>query len=113
SELGGFFQLGMEYSRLSELQGEVFNLQNAFQWHITPTDYLRYPKYDAEFPRFSVGVTLSKPKSRGAVHLVREDGQQTGYDVRIDPNYLGEATDYHRMLEAIQWTRKAIGGLVG
>ena len=113
SELGGFFQLGMEYSRLSELQGEVFDWPNAFQWHITPTDYLRYPKYDTEFPRFSVGVTLSKPNSRGAVHLVREDDQQTGYDVRIDPNYLGEATDYHRMLEAIQWTRKAIGGLVG
>jgi choline dehydrogenase-like flavoprotein len=113
SELGGFFQLGIENAGVSECQGKSIDWPNAFQWHITPTDYLRYPKYDTELPRFSVGVTLSKPKSRGAIHLLREEGQQTGFDVRIDPNYLGDTADYNRMLEAIQWTRKAIGDLLG
>lgn len=113
SELGGFFQLGMEHSRLSEYRGEAFDWPNAFQWHITPTDYLRYPKHDNEFPMFSVGVTLSKPRSRGAVQVFKEEKQQSGFDVRIDPNYFGDTADYNRMLEAIQWTRRAIDDSLG
>ncbi len=113
SELGGFFQLGMEHSRLSEYRGKAIDWPNAFQWHITPTDYLRYPKYDTEFPMFSVGVTLSKPRSRGVVRVFKEDDQKSGFDVRIDPNYFGDKADYNRMLEAIQWTRKAIDDSLG
>lgn len=110
SEYGGFFDAHgtsgeLEVSGSTGLSSRgTLGASPVFQWHVTPTDYLRYPRYKAEYPAISVGVSLCKPRSRGAVRIRRNDGCNGGTELLIDPNYLGDEGDYIALRKAVHST---------
>lgn len=118
SEYGGFFDAHGRCVDLGKSQREDLSLRGnlgaspVFQWHVTPTDYLRYPRYKAEYPTISVGVSLCKPRSRGAVRIRRDDARDGGTELLIDPNYLGDEADYVALREAVLSTRRILKSLV-
>lgn len=118
SEYGGFFDAhgaceGLGVSRSAGLSsGGILGATPVFQWHVTPTDYLRYPRYKAEYPMISVGVSLCKPRSRGALRIRRSDGSEGGAELLIDPNYLGDEEDYVALRKAVHSTREHLRRLI-
>ena len=98
-------QGGPKSSNLAELGAWIDPLgipSEQFQWHITPTHYLAYPKIPNAQPCVSIGVTQSHPRSVGSV-LPDPSNRSL---VRIDPNYLSEPEDRAAFLRAIHWTRE-------
>jgi len=82
---------------------------NSFQWHITPTHYLSYPRVVVHEPCISVGLTQSKPRSigqilPGSLRWSNAEGS-TGMTLAIDPQYLSNEEDWADYLRAIRWTR--------
>lgn len=75
-----------------------FSSDDVFQWHVTPTDYLRYPAASAH-PACTLGVSLTRPRSRGRVSL-RERS------LRIDAGYLTDASDATRFIEGVARSRE-------
>jgi choline dehydrogenase len=74
-----------------------------FQLHVTPTHYLLHPESRAP-AAMTIGVNLSKPRSRGKLLWTRHDDQNE-LELQIDPAYLSDATDVRRFLEAIEFAR--------
>lgn len=118
SEYGGFFDahgtcgdMGMSGSAGLSSHG-TSGASPVYQWHVTPTDYLRYPRYKAEYPTISVGVSLCKPRSRGAVRIRRDDGSKGEIELLIDPNYLGDEGDDVALRKAVLSTRGIIRRLI-
>ena len=98
-------QGGPKSSNLAELGAWIDPLgmpSEQFQWHITPTHYLAYPKIPNAQPCVSIGVTQSHPQSVGSVL----PGPSNGSLVRIDPNYLSEPDDRTAFQRAIHWSRE-------
>jgi choline dehydrogenase len=73
-----------------------------FQWHITPTHYLAYPKIPNAQPCVSIGVTQSHPQSVGSVLPDPSNRSR----VLIDPNYLSVPDDRTAFQRAIHWSRE-------
>ncbi len=119
AELGGYFRLPNE-SNATQSTLSLGDAAPDFQWHVTPTHYLEYPNRPESTGAMSVAVSLSRPKSRGCVRLVRTDDRNSTskFCLAIDPAYLSASEDLAKMLQAIQWTRarlasSAMSELVG
>ncbi|MFM8571294.1 MAG: GMC family oxidoreductase [Pirellula sp.] len=88
---------GPKSSNLAELGAFIHPhgvATDSFQWHITPTHYLGYPRIPNSQACISVGISLCKPKSSGWI-----------LPDRIDPQYLSDPSDWQAYLQAIEWTR--------
>jgi choline dehydrogenase len=118
SEYGGFFDpfVGTQGVRVANCGGlasrDGMKLDSAFQWHVTPTNYLRYPRYRAEYPAISVGVSLCKPRSRGRVWVRRSVESGTSVELQVDPNYFGDPGDLDALHDAVLWTRGVLNRLI-
>lgn len=108
--------LGPKSSNLAELGAFIDpdgNPRNSFQWHITPTHYLAYPRISIPHPCISIGITQSKPQSTGTILPERIDpmGFTRSCDsgrvaLLIDPRYLSESDDWEAFKRAIDWSRE-------
>jgi choline dehydrogenase len=113
AELGGFFRFDSTDGAASPPD---------YQWHVTPTHYLEYPRRQDPTNALSVGVTLSRPASRGSLRLVRRadthklDSRETEcagsdyseFELSIDPAYLRTQEDRDRMVDAVMETRERL-----
>lgn len=72
------------------------------QFHMTPTDYLRHPAATAP-PAMTIGVTVSRPRSRGRIWIESADPQQPP---QIDPAYLSDPHDMELLQEGIAIARR-------
>lgn len=90
-------------SNIAECGG--FDPSERFQWHVTPTDYLRYPNASAG-AAMTLGVSLTRPRSRGRVAIVSDSDSSTGLRLSIDPNYLSDQNDVTEMVEGVRLTRR-------
>jgi choline dehydrogenase len=75
------------------------------QFHLTPTDYIRYPHPDST-PSVSIGVTVSRPRSRGS--LIVAKAQDDRDSLRIDPRYLSEPDDVVALRHGIRIARQCL-----
>jgi len=95
AEVGAFLKL---------VSSEIANHQNdvteTIQLHFTPTHYLEYPTRKSPTDAWTIGVTQSKPLSRGEVRLARTD--KSKYGLSIDPKYLCEQFDLRVLVSAIR-----------
>lgn len=118
SEYGGFFNpfVGNQGARVAKSGGlasrDCLTLSSAFQWHVTPTNYLRYPRYRSEYPAISVGVSLCKPRSRGRVSVRRSEASDASVELQVDPNYFGDPGDLEALHDAVLWTRGLVNRLI-
>lgn len=74
------------------------------QIHVTPTDYLRHPGSTAA-AAMTVGVTLSRPRSRGRVWIESPDASAPP---QIDPGYLSAPGEAEQMVSAVQLARSIV-----
>ncbi|TWU03861.1 GMC family oxidoreductase [Neorhodopirellula pilleata] len=89
-------------SNIAECGG--FDREHEFQWHVTPTDYLRYPNAKAE-AAITLGVSLTRPRSRGQLRLFRDLASSSGFRLVIEAGYLDDLNDIERMIEGVRVTR--------
>lgn len=75
-----------------------------FQLHVTPTNYLTYPKQSAKAV-MTLGISLSQPTSRGSLQLSKESSNDPP---RIQTGYLSTADDREQMIQAVQFTRDLV-----
>jgi choline dehydrogenase len=85
-------------SNLAE-SGGLFH-QDSIQVHLTPTHYLSYPKDVA--PVMTVGVNVTRPKSRGSIRLAsaRYDDPPV-----IDAGYLSHESDLTGTIQGVRLAR--------
>lgn len=88
-------------SNLAECGSFAGDAAAPVQIHVTPTDYLRHPAATAG-AAMTIGVTLSRPHSRGRVWL---DTADSHVPPRIDPAYLSDPRDAEAMVAAVQLAR--------
>ncbi len=60
------------------------------QFHVTPTDYLRYP-HPSSAPALTIGVNGAWPKSRGRMWI---ESSNPLHPPKIDPQYLSNQDDF-------------------
>jgi choline dehydrogenase len=113
AELGCFFRLDSNHDVASPPD---------YQWHVTPTHYLEYPHRKIPTNAVSIGVTFSRPKSRGSIRLFRQSdtrkfsspqsgcilSQNSEFRLCIDPAYLKVQEDRDRMVDAVMETRQSL-----
>ena len=103
AELGGFFD---STSSPSDLRSHSQPLD--FQWHITPTHYLEYPRVHSERSALSFGVTAMRPLSRGRMTPcldLRSTDRAGLISWAIDPAYMTAPGELEDWVRAIAWTR--------
>ncbi|QEG38874.1 GMC family oxidoreductase [Roseimaritima ulvae] len=71
------------------------------QFHVTPTDYLRYPA-DGSTAAMTLAVTDSQPRSRGRVGI---DSSDAAAPPRIDPGYLTDDSDLDVLVAGVRLAR--------
>lgn len=90
-------------SNIAECGG--FDPEYRFQWHITPTDYLRYPSPKAG-PAMTLGVSLTQPRSRGRLRLSGNSGSVIeSHGLAIDNGYLSDEQDLVDLIEGVRRSR--------
>lgn len=103
AELGGFFD---STSSPSDLRSNSQPID--FQWHITPTHYLEYPRVHSERSALSFGVTAMRPTSRGRMTPcldLRSTDPAGPISWTIDPAYLTAPGELEEWVRALDWTR--------
>lgn len=93
---------GPAASNLAECGLIVGEAEDRLQFHVTPTDYLRYPAATAP-AAMTIGVTVSQPRSRGRIWIDSPEPQQPP---RIDPAYLSESRDMELLQEGVAVARR-------
>lgn len=89
-------------SNIAECGG--FDPECRFQWHITPTDYLRYPSPKAG-PAMTLGVSLTRPRSRGSLRLSGDNTSDASRGLAIDNGYLSDQQDLVDLIEGVRRSR--------
>ena len=90
-------------SNIAECGG--FDREVEFQWHVTPTDYLRYPNVKAN-AAMTLGVSLTQPRSRGHLRLTRDGESPSRYRLAIHAGCLDDLHDLKRMIHGVRITRQ-------
>lgn len=104
AELGGFFDSRSSSSAPSSNPQPI-----DFQWHITPTHYLEYPRVCSERSALSFGITAMRSASRGRMTPVLDlhpVNPSCAISWEIDPAYLTTPGELDDWVRAIGWTRK-------
>lgn len=71
--------------------------EQRWQLHVTPTDYLRFPK-DTRRGAMTIGVNVTRPRSRGRI-------QWSADETIIDAGYWSDNRDRVELLEGVRWVR--------
>ena len=71
-----------------------------FQIHVTPTNYLTYPKPHTDLNVMTLGVNLTQPNSCGEIEL----GDRTATP-KIHARYFDDLSDLDAMVEGVQLAR--------
>ncbi|WP_286765934.1 MULTISPECIES: GMC family oxidoreductase [Rhodopirellula] len=71
--------------------------EQRLQLHVTPTDYLRFPK-DTRRAAMTIGVNVTRPRSRGRI-------QWSADETIIDAGYWNHDRDRVELLEGVRWVR--------
>ncbi|MAP08307.1 MAG: GMC oxidoreductase [Rhodopirellula sp.] len=71
--------------------------EQRWQLHVTPTDYLRFPK-DTRRGAMTIGVNVTRPRSRGRI-------QWSTDETIIDAGYWNDDRDRVELLEGVRWVR--------
>lgn len=74
----------------------------AIQIHITPTNYLTFPK-KSDASMMTLGVNLTRPSSQGAVTIASNDALDPPL---IEPNYLDSTSDLEGTIDAVRMARR-------
>ncbi|EKK00067.1 glucose-methanol-choline oxidoreductase [Rhodopirellula baltica SH28] len=74
--------------------------EQRWQLHVTPTDYLRFPK-DTRRGAMTIGVNVTRPLSRGRIRW-RDD------ETIIDAGYWNDDRDRVELLEGVRWVRNLV-----
>jgi len=92
AEVGGF----------AEVAVEARDQPTPMQFHVTPTDYLRFPG-QVKRPAMTIAVTDTYPQSRGEVWITASDPRAP---LRIDPGYLQATGDLETLLAGVRLARR-------
>ncbi|WP_431192340.1 GMC family oxidoreductase [Rhodopirellula bahusiensis] len=71
-----------------------------WQLHVTPTDYLRFPK-DTRRPAMTIGVNVTCPRSRGSISWTEDE-------TIIDAGYWSDDRDRIELLDGVRWVRELV-----
>ena len=75
---------------------------DAFQIHVTPTNYLTYPKPNAT-PTMTAGINVTQPSSRGSIQL---HGNHPSQPPLIHSGYLLDETDRASTIRGVRLVRR-------
>lgn len=74
--------------------------EQRWQVHVTPTDYLRFPK-DTRRAAMSIGVNVTRPHSRGRIEWTTDE-------TIVNAGYWSDDRDRVELLEGVRWVRDLV-----